>query len=274
MRSKFLFLSRIFAKIVCLWFTGYLSVAFFSGFGEESQNRYDNKDVPWKVGEKLIYEIRWGLVPAGTGSLEVKKQANFQEDSSVYRIEVRAVSNAFLDVFYKVRDYSFSLYDSKAGISHRFEQQIREGKYHMDQVVEFDWKSKRFKNSENVRGRQLKLEEGELNLPAVDILSSLYLARSRSLQVGEEYTFNVHSGKYWPLILKVLKREKVNVPAGSFECFMIEPFLRDRGLFVQKGKKLQVWMTADEKKVPVLIKAEIFIGQVTVELKEIVNSPE
>ena len=45
--------------------------------------------------------------------------------------------------------------------------------------------------------------------------------------------------------------------------------MRERGLFIQKGKKMQVWLTADEKKMPVKMRAEIFIGHVTAELKEI-----
>ncbi|MBI1979160.1 MAG: DUF3108 domain-containing protein, partial [Elusimicrobia bacterium] len=56
--------------------------------------------------------------------------------------------------------------------------------------------------------------------------------------------------------------------AGKFDCFLVEPFIRERGLFIQKGKKLKVWLTADEKKIPVKMRAEVFIGHVSAELTE------
>lgn len=198
---------------------------------------------------------------------------NSKRKVKAYHFVATANSNQFVDLFYKVRDVNESWLDSAEWISHRFEQHNQEGKYILDQIVDYDWRSKRFKNVENVKGRQPKVEEGELTIPAVDTLSSLYLARTKKLNVGEEFTLDVHSGRNWPLIVKVLKREKVKVAAGTFDCFLVEPFLRERGIFIQKGKKLQVWMTADERKMPVMMRAEIFIGHVSAELKEIASKP-
>lgn len=258
--------SRRFGRIVllCSALLVLFGVDFIFLNGENPE--WSETKVPWKAGERLVFEIKWGILPAGRGILEVKQGE--QEKKNFYQFEATSVSNAFLDVFYKVRDHSISWYDPVQKVSHRFEQKIREGKYHMDQVMEFDWKNLRFKNSELVKGQEPKLQEGELSLPAVDILSSLYLSRTHSLQEGKEYIFNVHSGKYWPLVLKVHKKEVIKVPAGTFECYLVQPFLRERGLFVEKGKKLRIWMTADERKMPVLMKAEIFIGHVSAELRE------
>lgn len=264
MRKKF----HLFLAIGIFWGTG----SFCNG--GENKAKIDPIAAPWKVGEKLIFEIKWGIVPAGEGTLEVKEQTtlslntNDKRQTPVYHFVATAKSNSFLDVFYKVRDINESWLDTQEWVSHRFEQHNQEGKYILDQVVEYDWKNKHFKNLEKVKGREPKVEEGALTIPAVDTLSSLYLARSKSLRVGEEFSFDVHSGKNWPLVLKVLKRETVKVSAGSFDCFLVEPFLRERGIFIQKGKKMQVWITADQRQMPVLMKAEIFIGHVSAELKE------
>jgi len=63
-------------------------------------------------------------------------------------------------------------------------------------------------------------------------------------------------------------REKVEVPAGSFSCLIIEPVLKGEGLFQQKGR-LRIWVTDDERKLPVLMKTEILIGTIDVKLKKI-----
>lgn len=234
--------------------------------------------VPWVIGEKFIFEIGYGLVKAGEATIELQKTEDLVLSSgtvrrTAYHIVATAHSNSFVDVFYKVRDRNESWLDIEHWVTHRFEQHNQEGKYILDQSVEYDWKNGWFKNTEAVKGRPVKYEEGELKIPAVDTLSSLFVARAKTLSVGDEFTMEVHSGTNWPLTVKVLRREKVKVPAGKFDCFVVEPFLRERGLFIQKGKKLQVWLTADQRRIPVKMTAEIFIGKVSAELKEVHGIP-
>jgi len=58
------------------------------------------------------------------------------------------------------------------------------------------------------------------------------------------------------------------VPAGEFECFVVEPVLRiGTGIFQAKGRLL-VWLTADSKKVPVLMRSQIVVGSVEARLTE------
>ncbi len=64
------------------------------------------------------------------------------------------------------------------------------------------------------------------------------------------------------------KKERVKVDAGEFDCVVVDPILRATGLFKSKGRLL-VWLTDDERKLPVQMKSKIFIGYITAELKEI-----
>jgi hypothetical protein len=110
-------------------------------------------------------------------------------------------------------------------------------------------------------------KQGEIPPNVLDVLSSLYYVRSLPLEVGKSFTIDVHSGeKTWPLVVNVIKREKIKVKAGKFMCYRVEPVLRERGIFISKGKKLEVWLTADARHVPVLMRSEIFIGHVSAEL--------
>ncbi|OGR86346.1 MAG: hypothetical protein A3A86_03655 [Elusimicrobia bacterium RIFCSPLOWO2_01_FULL_60_11] len=231
--------------------------------------------VPWKAGEKFDFNITVGFIAAGTASLEVRdfvehevSSGNVRKDYRSFRLVATATSNAFVDVFFKVRDRNESWLDAEGLFTHRFEQHNHEGKYHLDQTVAYDWIDRRWKQTDLVKGREPKFEEGDLPIPVVDTLSALWLVRAHELKVGEDFSLDVHSGKIYPLVVKVLKRETVKVPAGSFDCFMVEPFLKEKGIFIQKGKKLQVWLTADDRRMPVKMKAEIFIGHVHAELAE------
>lgn len=233
--------------------------------------------VPWTATEKLSFNVTVGVLAAGQATLEVRDIADLEISTSgvtrkykAYHFTAIANTNSFVDVFFKVRDRNESWLDVSELISHRFEQHNREGKYILDQIVDYDWINGHFKQTDNVKGRLPKIEEGELPIPVVDTLSSLYMARTKELKVGEDFTLDVHSGKIYPLLVKVHRKETVKVKAGKFECFLVEPFLKERGLFIQKGRKLQVWLTADERRMPVKMKAEIFIGHVTAELAEFI----
>src|ERR1019366_7249426 len=110
-------------------------------------------------------------------------------------------------------------------------------------------------------------KRGPIPQNVLDVLSSLYYVRSLPLEVGKSFTIDVHSGeKTWPLIVNVKKREKVKVKAGKFMCYRVEPVLREPGIFISKGKKLEVWLTADDRHMPVLMRSEVFIGHVSAEL--------
>jgi hypothetical protein len=68
-------------------------------------------------------------------------------------------------------------------------------------------------------------------------------------------------------VVKVLGKERVKVEAGTFDCMIVEPFLRYPGIFKQKGR-VKVWVTDDRYHIPVLVKSKVAIGEVSAVLKE------
>jgi hypothetical protein len=70
-----------------------------------------------------------------------------------------------------------------------------------------------------------------------------------------------------PIVIKVLRKEQVTVPAGTFDTIVIEPVLEEtEGIFKQEGR-IWIWVTDDEKKMPVILKSKIAIGNVEVKLE-------
>jgi hypothetical protein len=68
--------------------------------------------------------------------------------------------------------------------------------------------------------------------------------------------------------VRVLGRETVKTPAGKFKCVVLEPLLKAGGIFKNKGR-LVIWLTDDERRIPVLMKSKVMIGSVKVVLREI-----
>jgi len=101
-----------------------------------------------------------------------------------------------------------------------------------------------------------------------DVLSALYFIRTQKLIVGQPISVDNYSdNKLYPLEVKVHKKERIEVPAGEFDCVVVEPILKAAGIFEHKGR-LWVWLTDDERHVPVLMKSKIIIGSIVAELEK------
>ncbi|UCE06307.1 MAG: DUF3108 domain-containing protein [bacterium] len=211
------------------------------------------------VGEKLTFVIRYGPVVAGSSTMSIPAVTNIKGNKS-YKIVTEARSSAFFSTFYKVRDRVESYVDQDGLFSWRFEKHLREGKYRADQLVEYD----------HVNGWAVSNKKDTMKIPPCvqDILSSFYYVRTQELEVGRSLFIDNHAdNKLYPLEIKVHKKERIKIRAGEFDCLVVEPILRATGLFKSKGRLL-VWLTDDERKIPVQMKSKIFIGYITAELKE------
>ncbi len=210
------------------------------------------------VGEKLTFIIRWGPVHAGEAVMEVPEIRKYN-GRRVYLIRSTARTNRTFSAFFKVRDRVESLMDMDGLFSWHFEKHLREGKFVADIEEEFDQRH-HFVVS---RGDTIRVA------PYVqDVLSSLYYIRTRPLVVGEPIAVvNYADRKVYPLEVKILRKEEINVRAGKFHCVVIEPILKSTGIFQQKGK-LTVWLTDDEHHMPVLMKSKVVVGSFIAELKK------
>jgi hypothetical protein len=213
---------------------------------------------PFLPGEKLVYSVEYGFISAGDASLSVAG-IDTVRGIPCYHVQSRALSNPTFSTFFKVEDRVDSYIDMYRLTSLKLEKHLREGKYRKDIEVEFD--------PEKPLAYYAEGDTLETYPDTQDVLSSLYHLRTRELKVGKTIVIPHHDNrKNSPLEVKVLRKEKVSVPAGKFTCFVIEPFLKDVGIFKAKGKIL-IWITDDERRMPVLVKASVLIGTVNAKLQ-------
>ena len=69
-------------------------------------------------------------------------------------------------------------------------------------------------------------------------------------------------------ILRVIGKETVNVPAGTFETLVLEPDLKNvEGVFSKKQRaKIRLWITDDEHRLLVQMKSAAIVGSFVAEL--------
>jgi hypothetical protein len=221
----------------------------------------------FREGEDLKFAIKWGMVTGGYSSLKVQ---NIEEidGKPTYHVVAEAHSTGLVNKMYPVNDRNEAWIEPQSQSTLRYARKISEGKYRVEEQVVLNQQTHRFQQHwYRLDKKRYETREGAIPANVLDVLGSLYHARTLPLEVGKAYTIDVHSeDTVYPLTLKVLRRQTVRVKAGKFDCLVLEPQLRRPGIFVAKGKKLEVFLTADERHMPVLMRSEIFIGHVRAEL--------
>lgn len=64
----------------------------------------------------------------------------------------------------------------------------------------------------------------------------------------------------------MLRRERVKVPAGTFDAIVVRPIIKTRGVFSENGRA-EVWITDDSRRLIVQIKSHMKIGSLNLFLK-------
>ncbi|HET9939902.1 MAG TPA: DUF3108 domain-containing protein [Candidatus Eisenbacteria bacterium] len=215
--------------------------------------------VPWKIGEYFQFAIDWNGLNGGGSLMQVQNIVRV-DGRRAYRIVTKAESNSFVSKFYKVRDRAESFVDAESLYSVRFVKHLREGGYKKDVDVRFDQGA-----------GKARYDDGKAyDVPkrVHDVLSAFYYVRTVPLPDGATLSIPTHDNeKTYEMVVKVHGREKVEVPAGKFDCVVVEPILKSEGVFKSKGSIL-VYLSDDARRIPVMVKSKIPIGSIAVSLTD------
>lgn len=225
----------------------------------------------FKPGEKLTFEINYGFVTAGEAVMEIDPVFQTMNGRKCYDIRFTVNSTSSFDWVYKVKDFYRTYVDVEGLFPWRFEQHIKEGNYQRDFEAIFDQENHKAKTYTGEKDP--KKFEGEFEIPEYtqDAMSAFYYYRTfdyNNMKVGDITTVqNFYKDKTYPLQVKYLGKETIEVPAGEFRCVKVEPLVQEGGLFKSEGS-IVVWMTDDDRKMPVKVKTKVVIGSIDADLSE------
>ena len=228
-------------------------------YAQKDDDFRKQKNVAFKEGEKLTFDVKYGFVTAGIASFEIPKIKKISGREAYHVIfEVNTVPS--FDMFYKVRDRYETYIDVEGLFPWRFEQHIREGGYTRDFSAFFDQRKGKAKTS-----------GGEYDIPKYvnDIVSAFYYARTldySNLKAGDRVPLkNFYKNKVYDLDVVYHGKETIEVAAGKFDCIIVEPLVQEGGLFKSEGS-IMIWLTNDDIRIPVRVKTKIVVGAIDADL--------
>ena len=214
---------------------------------------------PFTVGETLKYDLKVNVIKAGHAKLQVIGEEVVDENQT-YHIKYTVKSNRYVDRLFYVRDQVDSWLDKKGLFTHRLIKNIREGSYRYKLEAKMNYIDSTLTSEDEVF---------QIDSEIRDPFSLFYYLRSIPLKVGQKLSFKTFdNGQFVDFHIIVHRKENVRVPAGRFRCLVIEPYRKGKTLFKQKGD-MRIWLTDDERRLPVKIETKATFGSMTMLLKRI-----
>jgi hypothetical protein len=210
------------------------------------------------VGERLRYDAKFGILSLGGAELVVAGLDTIQGDSALH-IRFVVDGGNFLYQLHNEWDSWIALDDFT---SRRFLQDHHEGGRHYQNAYDI------YPDSGFYRQAGVDSVFPTSAFP-LDDAAFFYFVRTVPLEPGARYEFD----RYFkpdrnPVVLEVVGRDTVDVPAGRFDCLVVQPIIKGGGIFKEKADG-RLWISNDDRRLVVQIKSRFYFGSLTFRLTEI-----
>lgn len=248
-------------KNLALLFAGAVGLALLTSSSAPVLPSVNNKS--FNIGEKLRYRVSYGFVDAGEAILEVKPTSRKGNGRSLYHVVATGRTLGGFNAFYRVDDVYESYIDQRGIFPWYFKRRVDEGGFKINQDYTFNQDRYRVVTE---AGKQYKIPVG-----IQDMISSFYYARTMNftnLKKGQVFTFNCFMDEeIWPLKVRYTGDEVINIRKGKFKCHKFVPVVQE-GRYFTSEEDVNFWVTADENRIPILVKAKIPVGSIKMHLVE------
>jgi hypothetical protein len=220
--------------------------------------------VPFGPGERMEYDVKFGVLRVGNAHMEVVALDNLR-GRAAWHTAFWVQGGNFM---YRVNDVYESWMDAETLSSLRFVQELEEGGKDTERRFEIYPERAIFVQTSKKGAK----EEPSVSQP-LDDGSFLYFIRTIPLEVGQTYDFN----RYFrpdrnPVRIKVVRKEKIKVPAGTFDAIVIQPVIKTKGIFSENGHA-EIWLSDDDRHIMLQLKSKLSFGSLNLYLKSYVPSP-
>jgi hypothetical protein len=214
------------------------------------------------VPERLVYDVSWTGIKAGTAVQEVSSQGGELHIVSTVH------SAGWLSPIFPVDDRTESVLSRSSGsealgMPKSYHEKINEGKTHTLKQALFDPVQLKVDTKDFIK----KTEKSDpISAKTFDSLSCVYFVRSSELFLGRSLFIDIYDCKrLWHTEVQVVRREEISTPLGRFKTIVVKPLLKSEGFFARTGD-VTVWLTDDSLRIPVKMTTKVKLGSITATL--------
>lgn len=229
-------------------------------------------NVEFKKGEEISYLVHYGFINAGEAIVRVDKNFHNVSGNSCYRVDVEGKTVGMFALATDVDDKWSSYIDREKHIPRKFYRKIKENKYRKEETVLFDHTGKKA-NVKYKKKNDTDWKRKEYPIPTnvQDMISGYYFLRRvdyEKLNKNEIIRMDAFfEDSVYDFKVRYIGKETIKTKIGKKETFVMSPIMPENSLFSGK-EAIKIWMSADEDRIPLKIRANMFIGGVEVDVTE------
>ncbi|MFT5778202.1 MAG: hypothetical protein ACI837_001158 [Crocinitomicaceae bacterium] len=216
----------------------------------------------YKVGEKLKYRVTYGFMDAGEAVIELKSTSKKGAGRALLHAKGTGRTLGGFNAVYAVNDVYQTYIDVKSVMPWYFKRDVNEGGYKINQYYTFKQNHYKVNNGK---------KDFKVKIATQDMISSFYKARTlnmKGMKKGKTFSFPVFmDDEVFNLKIKYVGDETIKIRKGKFKCHKFVPVVQ-KGRYFKHEDDVQFWITADQNKIPVMVKAKIPVGVVKLHLIE------
>ena len=221
---------------------------------------------PFRVGEKLTYQVFWGPFVVGRASLEVAGVEPV-DGHDCYHLIALVKTSGLAEALFPVNNKVESWLDTEALFTRRFHEERSEGKHKRSDTTQFDYEKKQTTTTNLSNG---KVHLGPLPAPVQDVISSLYYVRTQPLKLDADEQFMLNAVDT-NLVVNVRpdQRKELHIrPLGDVQALRLEPKPTLNVVAANKGR-MWFWISDDARRLPLLVTTEMKLGSAKLVLFQI-----
>ena len=227
-------------------------------FDSQKPDAYDS-------GEWFKFRIHYGFINAGYATLEVKEAV--KDNKKIYHAIGKGYTVGMSRFFFKVDDNYESYFDKVTNKPFQYVRKIDEGGYTKNQEGFFNQDNNKVlvKDYKNKTEKTFSVTEN-----VQDIVSTFYYLRNHpnidKLKVGEAIVVDMFfDDEVYKFKLKFIGREDLKTKFGTAPTMIFRPIVQSGRVFKEE-ESLTVWISDDENKIPLRIKASLAVGSIKADL--------
>ena len=220
-------------------------------------------------GEEIVYKIyyNWNFVWVSAGEVSFK----ISETEDHYIVDALGKTYKSYEIFFRVNDTYRTVIDKETLLPVEFERNVEEGGYRFYNRIEFDQKNGTALSFSGKTKHEVTAKEYKIEDCMHDMLSTVYFMRNMSFDVmSEKEKFPVNmfiDDKVYPIEITYEGKDKKKLKGiGEIDVFKLSPEVV-AGVVFSTDAKMNVWVSNDGNKVPVIIESPISVGSIQAILK-------
>ena len=215
----------------------------------------------FRPGEKLTYIVHYGWINAGEAVVELKESPSDINGRKAWHAVGTGRSLGAFNTFYKVDDRYESYFDAQGVFPWVFKRRVSEGGYEFSQ----DYVYHQTKQVVTTQDKQTHKVPANVQ----DMLSAFYFARTldfANAKEGDVFVIDTFlDNELWPLRMRYMGKETIKLRNGKYRCLKFQPVVQEGRVF-KDNDDLNVWVTDDGNRIPVLAQAKVLVGSIKMEL--------